>query len=150
MTRIYKTAKGKTIDMDKVKLANETATAVGNMKVNARGDLLGAGGQITAGRNEIMDRVYAVASAPDEGYSPNDPGIVSQKQEAETRSQALHNLANGLIEATTAEPIVDDTKPVDATVAPARGSLASSIAKKAVVTQTPTPDPRKPKGPSRI
>ena len=60
MTKLYKTARGKTVDMDKVKLANETVTAVGNMKVNARGDKLGPGGQVIAGRNQVMDRVYSV------------------------------------------------------------------------------------------
>jgi ribosomal protein L27 len=62
MARIYKSARGKTIDMDKVKLSQETTTAVGNMKVNARGDQLGAGGQVAQGRNAIMDQMYAVKS----------------------------------------------------------------------------------------
>ena len=60
MARIYKSARGKSIDMDKIKLSNETTSAVGNMRVNARGDLIGAGGQITQGRNQVMDKVYAV------------------------------------------------------------------------------------------
>ena len=65
MARVYKTARGKSLDMDKIKLANESAVAVGNMKVNARGDLLGPGNAIAAGRNQVMDQVYAV---PDPGY----------------------------------------------------------------------------------
>ena len=56
MTKIYKTARGKTIDMDKVKLANETVNAVGNMKVNARGDRLGVGGKVVA--RECIAIVY--------------------------------------------------------------------------------------------
>ena len=50
MSRIYKTARGKMVDMDKIKLANETSVAVGNMKVNARGDIIGSNGQIAAGQ----------------------------------------------------------------------------------------------------
>ena len=155
MTRIYKTARGKPVDMDKVKLSNETAIAVGNMRVNARGDLIGAGNEITMGRNQLMDQAYAVQSAPTSGYSPNDPKVVAQQQDAadKTKSKALHDLANGLITPTIAEPIVndsnDDVAPPVATT-PARGSLAGSVAKKAVVNQSPVADPRRAKGPTRI
>ena len=38
MSRVYKSARGQAIDIDKVKLTNEQTIAVGNMKVNARGD----------------------------------------------------------------------------------------------------------------
>ena len=36
--KVYKTAQGKTLDMGKLLLQNEKIRAVGNMKVNARGD----------------------------------------------------------------------------------------------------------------
>lgn len=153
MSRVYKTAKGKMIDMDKIKLSNETATAVGNMRVNARGDLLGPGGQIVSGRNQIMDRAYAVESAPDEGYSPNDPKRRAQQAKADaTRSKELHDLANGLIDTQDVEPTAEPESTVESAqpTTTARGSLASSIAKKATVTQQPIPDARKPKGPTRI
>jgi len=153
MTRIYKTARGKPVDMDKVKLSNETAIAVGNMRVNARGDLIGAGNEITMGRNQLMDQAYAVQSAPTSGYSPNDPKVVAQQQEAadKTKSKALHDLANGLITPTVAEPIVDESDDTaTVTTPPARGSLAGSVAKKAVVNQAPVADPRRAKGPTRI
>lgn len=38
--RTYRTAQGKMVDMGKMILQNEQTRAVGNMKVNARGDLL--------------------------------------------------------------------------------------------------------------
>lgn len=152
MTRIYKTAKGKSVDMDKVKLSNETAIAVGNMRVNARGDLIGAGNEIAMGRNQLMDQAYAVQSAPTAGYSPNDPKVVAQQQDAadKTKSKALHDLANGLITPTVAEPIIEETETPKSNPTPARGSLASSVAKKATVNQSPLPDPRRAKGPTRI
>jgi hypothetical protein len=142
MSKIYKSAKGKMVDMDKVKLANETVTAVGNMKVNARGDLLGAGGQVSQGRNQIMDQIYAVESAP---YSPNDPSEFAQTQATVQNNKAkeLHDLASNLVQSTSVEP----TAPV---AAPARGSLASSVAKTVTVTQEALPNPKKSNGPSRI
>jgi len=147
MSAIYKTARGRSIDMDKVKLANESTIAVGNMKVNARGDVLGASGQVVAGRNEIMDQVYAVES--NTGYSPNDPETYAKNKAAmeKSKAQELHNLANTLIQTDTSEPTVDNTTP--AIVAP-RGSLASSVAKTATVVQEPIVPPNKSTGPSRI
>lgn len=151
MTKIYKTARGKTIDMDKVKLANETVNAVGNMKVNARGDRLGVGGKVVAGRNQVMDQVYAVNPAPvtrTGGYSPNDPEVYAQQQSLveNNRAKELHDLATNLVQPTSIEP-VESTQPQ----APAaRGSLASSVAKTAVVKQEPMPDPKKANGPTRI
>ena len=70
MSKIYKTARGQSIDIDKIKLSNETAIAVGNMNVNARGDLLADNGEIAAGRNEIMDRIYATTGAVNVSRAP--------------------------------------------------------------------------------
>ena len=54
----HKTAGGKIIDMNQFKLQNETEIAVGNARVNARGDRLGAGGQIIQTRDEIIKEFY--------------------------------------------------------------------------------------------
>lgn len=58
MGKTYRTALGKVIDMDNLRLANEETIAVGNMKVNARGDELGPGGKIVRTRNQVMDEYY--------------------------------------------------------------------------------------------
>lgn len=54
----YRTMQGKMIDMDKLASQNEQTPAVGNAKVNARGDLLGAGGKIIKKREDIMAEYY--------------------------------------------------------------------------------------------
>jgi len=46
MARKYRTAKGKMIDMEAMRTANERTVASGNMKVNAKGDELGKGGRV--------------------------------------------------------------------------------------------------------
>lgn len=46
MSIIHKTAKGKPVDMNKLVTQNELTVAVSNVKINARGDELGPGGQI--------------------------------------------------------------------------------------------------------
>lgn len=54
----HKTAGGKIIDMNQFRLQNETEVAVGNARVNARGDKLGPGGQIVQTRDELIKEFY--------------------------------------------------------------------------------------------
>lgn len=58
MNRVYKTASGQLVDIDKLRITNETAQAVGNMQVNARGDEVDSQGNIIRSRNEIMREYY--------------------------------------------------------------------------------------------
>ncbi len=46
------------IDMDSLALKNEKEIALGNMKVNARGDKLGKGGKIVAERDQVARAYY--------------------------------------------------------------------------------------------
>ena len=46
------------IDMDKLMRQNELMPAIGNVKVNARGDELGPGGKIIRKREEVMAEYY--------------------------------------------------------------------------------------------
>jgi hypothetical protein len=55
--KIYTSARGKPVDMFKLMKQNEMAIAVGNAKVNARGDKLGPGGVIIKKREEIVSDV---------------------------------------------------------------------------------------------
>jgi len=54
----YKSMQGKEVDMDKLMQQNELMPAIGNMKVNARGDELGPGGQIIRKREDVMAAYY--------------------------------------------------------------------------------------------
>jgi hypothetical protein len=56
--RIYKTMQGREIDMDALLAKNETAPAVGNVRMNARGDELGPGGKIARRREDIVAEYY--------------------------------------------------------------------------------------------
>lgn len=59
MGRTYTSVRGKEIDMEKLSLRNEKTPAVGNMKVNARGDELGEGGKIVRTREQVLADYYA-------------------------------------------------------------------------------------------
>ena len=56
--KVYKTMQGKTVDMDLLRQRNELTPAVGNVRVNARGDELGAGGKIIKKREDVMKEHY--------------------------------------------------------------------------------------------
>jgi hypothetical protein len=56
--KLYRTMQGRMVDIDKLRAANETVPAVGNMGVNARGDILGSGGRIIKSKNEVMKEYY--------------------------------------------------------------------------------------------
>lgn len=63
---VYRSMQGKEIDMNKLINLNETTPAVGNMRVNARGDELGAGGKIVRKREEIIAASNAPTPVPDQ------------------------------------------------------------------------------------
>ena len=57
--KVYKTMQGKQVDMDLLRQKNELTPAVGNAKVNARGDELGPGGKIVRTREQVLKDYYA-------------------------------------------------------------------------------------------
>ena len=56
--RMYRTMQGRMVDIEKLRTANEGVQAVGNMNVNARGDVLGAGGQVVTPKETIIKQYY--------------------------------------------------------------------------------------------
>ena len=56
--RMYRTMQGRMVDIEKLRAANEDIRAVGNMNVNARGDVLGPGGQITTTKADVIAKYY--------------------------------------------------------------------------------------------
>ena len=55
---IYKSSRGKSVDMGALRLKNEIVRAVGNMKVNARGDEINENGQVIRKKNEQVNKQY--------------------------------------------------------------------------------------------
>jgi len=56
--KVYKTMQGKTVDMDLLRKRNEMTPAVGNARVNARGDELGTGGKIVRKKEDLLKEYY--------------------------------------------------------------------------------------------
>ena len=128
--RVHRTARGQTIDMESLRLANEETIAVGNMKVNARGDELGFGGKIVKTRKEVADETYKVHT-----MVPQDDKVFTDAED----SQAVNTkpTSSGVETVVKQEP-----KPtIEGFVAPKqepqvmRGGLASALAKKVEVEE---------------
>lgn len=67
---IVTTARGKKIDFEALRRANETVRAVGNVPVNARGDEIGPNGKVIKKREEIMNE-----------YNSTNPNAVAHTQQ---------------------------------------------------------------------
>jgi len=87
----YRSMQGKTVDMDLLRQKNELTPAVGNAKVNARGDELGPGGKIIRTREQVLKDYY------DSSPGVPDEIAVSRKELAEQEN-------------TEADPLVVDTE----------------------------------------
>lgn len=62
---VHRSANGKVVDMHKLAMQNEMTVAVGNVRVNARGDLLGPGGKIIKTSEEIdLEHIQGVPDQP--------------------------------------------------------------------------------------
>lgn len=76
MTRkTYRSMQGKLVDMELLSQKHELAPAIGNMRVNARGDELGPGGTIIRKREDIMAEYYE-----------NNPNAVADEQFVQPRA----------------------------------------------------------------
>lgn len=80
-----KSLRGKVVDMELLRKRNELTPAVGNARVNARGDELGPNGTILRKREEIVSDHYSIAGTADhaQAVAPEpvveDPVITAKK-----------------------------------------------------------------------
>ena len=126
MTRkVYRTAQGKMVDLGSLQLRNENVRSVGNMKVNARGDLIDSNNRPINTRNQQVDRQYR-----------RQTSNVSNMPVGRTTAAAVDI-------PTPPEDFQDDfVKPADAAVPAASGGLAAAIARARQVRQEPLKTPR--------
>jgi hypothetical protein len=64
--KVHRTMQGKVIDLDQLRQKNEMTMAVGNARMNARGDEIGPGGKIIRKREEIVNEYYTGRPTPKE------------------------------------------------------------------------------------
>jgi len=141
MAKSYRTMRGRDINMDELILKQEKTIAVGNMNVNAAGDLIGPGGKIIQTKSE---RVRANAEL--HTMTPDNIPVQrtsTDKPKQSTTEVPIENL----------DPIVStDSDQVDKEVVEPEASLAAAVAKKKSVEhkKTETKPSKKKKGVKRI
>ena len=133
--RVYTTANGKRISIDAIIAQNESTIAVGNMKVNARGDQLGPGGKVELTRDKVMQ----------DHYKLNTPLAVDEPPQPKKR-ETKKDLVDEWVEPVQPESELPIEEAASTPRPKLRGSLADSVAKNQPVTKAPV----KRSGPSRI
>jgi hypothetical protein len=101
--KMYRTMQGRMVDIEKLRGANENTPAVGNMKVNARGDVLGKSGQIIKAKEKVMKEYYETPK----GRATEHPRIKTASKQKVIQPKAV-------IEKTVAPKVtkaVETTKP---------------------------------------
>lgn len=92
---VYRSMQGKEVDMNRLVNQNEMTVAVGNVKVNARGDELGPGGKIIRRREDVVKEANGriipdqLASRPQPAVSQPEP----VKEDKKVFKSPIKNLA---------------------------------------------------------
>ena len=126
MPKTYRTANGKQVNMDALLAANEKEIAVGNMGVNARGDLLGPGGEIEKTKDQVMKDYYKL-NTPVAQDNPPQP-----KQHTENKKDLIDDWVEPVPEEPKTRPLV-------------RGSLAATVGKTQADQDLVPKEPEPPK-----
>ena len=139
-SKIYKSAMGKTVDLGALILENENTRAVGNMNVNARGDVLDSADRVIDAKNRQVQRQYK-KQATNTSAMPVSTGTVAarrKKQEEVEEALPIETLEEETIEVVAEpDPVVEEV----ATPIP-RGGLAAALAKSQAVKQELMKTPR--------
>jgi len=102
--KVYRSMQGKIVDIDKLIKRNELTPAVGNAKVNARGDELGPGGKIIRKREEVVKEYY-------DGNRPVADEIPTRSTESQITTQEHKELAEFDEEIVPPKPTPIKTQP---------------------------------------
>jgi hypothetical protein len=145
MANIRRTAMGEGVDMDMLRLSNENTIAVGNMKVNARGDQLGSGGKVIKTRAQVMSEHHALNMSTQ--LASHDDEIFES-----VPTQDLVQQSSNVLQPTAVDEPIAESETVPSYTKP-RGSFAEAVADQTEVTQElldPQSTRNQPKGIQRI
>ena len=102
---------GRMVDIEKLRAANESVQAVGNMNVNARGDVLGAGGKIITKKEQIIKKYYEQPKGMVSDTPRSKPMPAPKVQPVKTAKRTTPVAAKSVTKKTT----VAKTKKVEST-----------------------------------
>jgi hypothetical protein len=114
--KIYKSAMGKTVDMSSLMLQNEHVRAVGNMGVNARGDVLDSADRVIDQKNRQVQRQYNRQTRTN---VQDRPLHTSTREAKASRKPRVQEVMETVLDTATEQPVTPSTQ----------GGLASAMAK---------------------
>ena len=136
-SKIYKSAQGKSVDLGTIMLQNEHVRAVGNMNVNARGDIVDSSNKVieTKSRQVQKQNNQRTVAAPTTVHTSTR--AAKRAQTAELTSMATKDtLVQDIIFDIPVDSIVSAPAPVaDMPITSGPGGLAAAIARSKVVKQ---------------
>jgi len=147
MTRkVYKSAMGKAVDLGSLILQNESVRAVGNMNVNARGDLLDGSNRVIDQKNRQVQRQYQRTTNVSNS-APVQTGTRAAKQSAAEAKNLVAEepdfFEDFLPPAVDSEVAITQPTPVDeSNLLPQSGGLAAAIARSRLIKQEKEKTPR--------
>lgn len=127
--KVYRTAQGRIVDLGALQLKNENVRAIGNLPVNARGDLIDSNNKPIDTKNEQVARQYTKQVASN----------VSNTQVFSSKKDAAQNQADIPVPPEDFEDNFDKAPSTEE--APSQG-LAAAIARSRSVRQDPLRTPR--------
>jgi hypothetical protein len=126
MANVRRTAMGGGVDMDMLRLSNESTIAVGNMKVNARGDQLGSGGKVIKTRAQVMSEHNALNMSTQ---------LASHDEIFESAPlQEFVQQPTNVLQPTAVDEPIAESESIPSYTKP-RGSFAEAVAGQTEVTQ---------------
>jgi hypothetical protein len=132
-SKIYKTAKGKAIDLGTIRLQNEHVRAVGNMNVNARGDKLDQNNRVVETKAQQIQKQNA------RGTNVSDAPVHTSVNKATKRAKKAQDdgtpVANTTPAVTTTPPASGSTQTSANSSKVPEGGLAGAIARQREVKQ---------------
>jgi hypothetical protein len=97
--KLYRTMQGRMVDIEKLRATNEEVRAVGNMNVNARGDVVGTGGKIVKTKEQLMKEYY---EAP-KGQADDTPVRRTRPENIEQQEVVRTQVINPVAQSTEAK-----------------------------------------------
>lgn len=138
MTRkTYKSAMGKTVDLGALMLENENVRAVGNMNVNARGDVLDGANRVIDSKTRQVQRQYKRQTTNVSETPTISTSSLAAKKLREQQATEVSLVDNDEV----VEEVVVVEEKVEEAPAP-RGGLAAAIARSQAVKQELLKTPR--------
>ncbi len=147
MTRkVYKSAMGKAVDLGSLILQNEGVRAVGNMNVNARGDLLDGNNRVIDQKNRQVQRQYQRTTNVSNSV-PVQTSTRAAKQSATEAKNLVAEESDFFKEELSIDSVVDpvvapEPLPENTFGPTGEGGLAAAIARSRLIKQEKEKTPR--------